>query len=91
MNNELTQEQVDFYQDNGYIVIEDFLTPEELETWRQRVDDAVARRWKPQAGLTAATWTTRAKRASIAAGAGQQPKQSDSCLPVLQQRQACQA
>ena len=44
MNNELTQEQVDFYQENGYIVIEDFLTPEELETWRQRVDDAVARR-----------------------------------------------
>ena len=44
MKNELTQEQIDFYQENGYIIIEDFLSPAELETWRQRVDDAVARR-----------------------------------------------
>ncbi|MCY3833120.1 MAG: phytanoyl-CoA dioxygenase family protein [Chloroflexi bacterium] len=44
MKTELTQEQIDFYQENGYIVIEDFLTPEELETWRRQVDDAVAQR-----------------------------------------------
>ncbi|MDE2853080.1 MAG: phytanoyl-CoA dioxygenase family protein [Chloroflexota bacterium] len=44
MNTDLTKEQINFYQENGYIIIEDFLSPEELETWRQRVDDAVARR-----------------------------------------------
>ena len=32
MNTHLTKEQIDFYQENGYIIIEDFLTPEELET-----------------------------------------------------------
>lgn len=44
MNSNLTQEQIDFYQDKGYIVIEDFLTSEELETWRLNVDDAVEKR-----------------------------------------------
>ena len=44
MNTDLTIEQIDFYQDNGYIVIEDFLTPDELETWRRHVGDAVAQR-----------------------------------------------
>ena len=44
MKTDLRQEQIDFYQDNGYIVIDDFLTPAELETWRRRVDDAVAQR-----------------------------------------------
>lgn len=36
------QEQVDFYQENGFVVIEDFLNREELETWRTTIDDAVA-------------------------------------------------
>ena len=53
MNTDLTQEQIDFYQENGYIVIDDFLTPEELETWRRQVDDAVAQR----AGLITAGGT----------------------------------
>ena len=44
MRTDLTQEQIDFYQENGYIIIEDFLTPDELETWRVNVDDAVAQR-----------------------------------------------
>ena len=44
MRTDLTQEQIDFYRENGYIIIEDFLTPEELETWRRHVDDAVAQR-----------------------------------------------
>jgi phytanoyl-CoA hydroxylase len=44
MNTELTQEQVDFYQENGYIILHDFLTPDELETWRQSVDEAVQQR-----------------------------------------------
>ena len=44
MNTDLTREQIDFYQENGYIIIEDFLTPDELETWRRHVGDAVAQR-----------------------------------------------
>ena len=36
------QEQVDFYQENGFVIIEDFLNREELETWRTTIDDAVA-------------------------------------------------
>ena len=44
MNTDLTQQQIDFYRENGYIVIEEFLTPDELETWRRHVDAAVAQR-----------------------------------------------
>ena len=44
MKTDLTHEQINFYQENGYIIIEDFLTPKELETWRLQVDDAVAQR-----------------------------------------------
>lgn len=44
MKTDLTQEQIDFYQENGYIIIEDFLKPEELAIWRRHVDDAVAQR-----------------------------------------------
>ena len=44
MNTDLTQKQIDFYQENGYVVIEDFLTPDELETWQRNVADAVAQR-----------------------------------------------
>ncbi len=44
MRTDLTQEQIEFYRENGYIVIKDFLTPDELETWRRHVDDAVAQR-----------------------------------------------
>ena len=44
MNTELTQEQIQFYQDNGFIIIEDFLTADELEVWRKNVDEAVAQR-----------------------------------------------
>ena len=44
MNTNVTQEQIDFYRENGFIVLHDFLTPEELETWREAVDGAVRRR-----------------------------------------------
>jgi len=44
MKTDLTPEQIAFYQENGYIVIDNFLTPEELETWREAVDEAVAGR-----------------------------------------------
>ncbi|MEM7131142.1 MAG: phytanoyl-CoA dioxygenase family protein [Chloroflexota bacterium] len=44
MNSEITQEQIDFYQENGFVVIDNFLDADELETWRANVDDAVAKR-----------------------------------------------
>ncbi len=44
MNTELSKEQIQFYQENGYIVIEDFLTVEELDIWREAVMEAIADR-----------------------------------------------
>ncbi len=44
MNFELTPEQISDYQKNGFIVIEDFLSPDELEHWRTAVTEAVAER-----------------------------------------------
>ena len=44
MNYQLTKEQIDSYQKNGFIVIEDFLSPEELEDWRKNVMEAVRER-----------------------------------------------
>ena len=44
MNTIITQAQIDFYQDNGYLVIEDFLSPLELETWRSAVQLALKER-----------------------------------------------
>ncbi len=44
MKNTLSPEQVERYQRDGFLVIEDFLTPEELERWRQAVSEAVEKR-----------------------------------------------
>lgn len=44
MKRTLTEEQIQFYQTNGFIVIEDFLSPAELEHWRQAVTTAVEQR-----------------------------------------------
>ena len=44
MNTDLTSQQIEFYQENGYIILHDFLTPDELATWRQYVDEAVQQR-----------------------------------------------
>ena len=48
MNTNLTQAQIDANRENGFIVIHDFLTAEELEIWRDAVDEAVAKlgKWK---------------------------------------------
>ena len=46
MNSDLTQEQIDSYQENGFIVIEDFLTADELDAWRDAVDESVDERGK---------------------------------------------
>jgi phytanoyl-CoA hydroxylase len=39
-----TNEQIAFYQSNGFIIIEDFLSPDELEKWRKAVMRAVEER-----------------------------------------------
>ncbi len=44
MKCELTTEQIQFFQSNGFIVIEDFLSAEELAQWRVAVTEAVKER-----------------------------------------------
>ena len=44
MKTDLTREQIESYRENGFIVIEDFLSAQELETWRNAVEEAVAER-----------------------------------------------
>lgn len=44
MKYQLTPEQIASYRDNGFLVVPEFLTREELAVWREAVDDAVARR-----------------------------------------------
>src|SRR6201994_2441270 len=44
MNYQVNQEQINFYNDNGFVVIDDFLSPEELAHWRKAVDNAVRNR-----------------------------------------------
>ncbi len=48
MYTDLTQAQIDSYRHNGFIVIHDFLTADELEAWRDAVEEAVAGlgKWK---------------------------------------------
>lgn len=44
MQTQVTEEQIAFYQENGYIVIPDVLNADELQTWRDVVDEAVTER-----------------------------------------------
>src|SRR5215831_11079884 len=44
MNYQLTKAQIDSYQQNGFLVIDNFLSPEELEDWRGNVMEAVRQR-----------------------------------------------
>jgi ectoine hydroxylase-related dioxygenase (phytanoyl-CoA dioxygenase family) len=44
MNHALTPDQIASYRENGFLVIDDFLSPEELENWRKTVLSAVAER-----------------------------------------------
>jgi ectoine hydroxylase-related dioxygenase (phytanoyl-CoA dioxygenase family) len=43
MREQLRAEEVESYRANGFLVIEDFLSDDELSAWRSAVDDAVAR------------------------------------------------
>lgn len=44
MKNQLTEKEIQSYQENGFIVIENFLSTEELEDWRSVVMHAVKER-----------------------------------------------
>ena len=44
MKHEITKEQIDFYRENGFVIIENFLNAEELAFWRESVDEAVQKR-----------------------------------------------
>jgi len=50
MNIDISQDQIAFYQENGFIVLENFLTPTELAHWREVTDEAVAQRLESTSG-----------------------------------------
>lgn len=51
MNTQITSEHKRFYDENGFVLIEDFLTPNELEHWRAVTDEAVQQRLASRHGL----------------------------------------
>ncbi|OJY94622.1 phytanoyl-CoA dioxygenase [Terrimonas sp.] len=44
MNTFLTNEQIESYQKDGYLIVEDFLSAEELDLWREAVTEAIQER-----------------------------------------------
>lgn len=44
MKSELSKDQIEFYRENGYIIIEDFLDSVEVQHWRQSVEEALRER-----------------------------------------------
>jgi phytanoyl-CoA hydroxylase len=44
MNSKISNEQISSYQENGFLVINDFLSPIELEIWRNCVSEAIFER-----------------------------------------------
>ncbi len=44
MNTNLSQQQIDTYRENGYVVIENFLDQTELSLWRDAVTEAIVER-----------------------------------------------
>lgn len=52
MRDTLRAEQIAFYRENGYLVIENFLDDDELAHWRGVTDDAVAQRLRERSGFT---------------------------------------
>src|SRR5262245_24313434 len=44
MNTHLTSDQIQSYRENGFVVLHEFLSPDELREWREAVDDAVGAR-----------------------------------------------
>ena len=51
MKTDLTQDQVDSYSENGYLTIDGFLSPDELDHWRAAVDLGCSKsEWKKMPG-----------------------------------------
>lgn len=44
MKTQLSTEQIESYREDGFVVIDDFLTDAELEVWRTAVDEAIEQR-----------------------------------------------
>ncbi len=44
MNTKITDEQVAFYRENGFVVLEGFLNSDEVEHWRKNTEEAIAER-----------------------------------------------
>jgi phytanoyl-CoA hydroxylase len=44
MRSELTKQQIEYYRENGFLVIEGFMNAEELEEWRRCTGEAVEQR-----------------------------------------------
>jgi len=44
MKTRLSKQQIESYRANGFVVINNFLAPEELATWRAALDDAIQQR-----------------------------------------------
>jgi phytanoyl-CoA hydroxylase len=44
MKSELTQNQIESYQENGYLLVENFLNEDELSFWRKAVTEAIQQR-----------------------------------------------
>ena len=42
MNTQVTNNQIEFYRENGFLIIDDFLKGAELSLWQDAVDAAVA-------------------------------------------------
>lgn len=51
MRDSLTADQIDAYRRDGFLIIENFLDPEELEEWRTQVAEAVEQRLASGEGL----------------------------------------
>lgn len=52
MNMSLTASQIEHFQSQGFLVLENFLTPDELARWRGTVDEAVEQRLTERSGRT---------------------------------------
>lgn len=57
MRQDVTADEIAFYRENGFVIIRDFLTPDELETWREAVDEAVRARDKHKLPGKREGWT----------------------------------
>lgn len=52
MNTELAAAQIEQYQRDGFLAINDFLSEDELQQWREVTDAAVAARLRDESGMT---------------------------------------